>query len=239
LCVDDTIRTMNSLPITNVLNKIQMCSRSPNKKDEIIVVVVNKCESPPPQKDQRTRKRRVAFDDQVRVFEIHSHTEYTTVEVRACWYSPSELVMFRSDCTTMAFLKNTGEDYCARGLEHLTTLTSKSRKADIAKAMFAVFIEQEMQCSWTGGEEAPNSTSPDELIRATYMAQSRRSKVNARLKGISDQAEAASDHGKEDGCSSRIVRSWKGWLFQQIRLSDVRHLAVSLSRTRNVLPHHQ
>jgi hypothetical protein len=228
---------MNTQPSTNVLNKIHECSRSPNKKDKIIVVCSKGESSPPPQEDQPKRKRRVMLDDQVSVFEIHSRTEYTYDEVRACWYSPSEIKMFRSDCCTMArtpmaaFLKNTGEDYCGRGLEHLTKLTSKSRKSDIAKAMFAVFIEQEIQCSWI--DDGAPSAPPDELIRQTYLAQSRGSKVSARLKGLSDQAEAASDHGKEDGCSSRIFRSWKGWLFQQNRLGDT---ASAARNVRNALP---
>jgi hypothetical protein len=42
-----------------------------------------------------------------------------------------------------------------------------------------------------------------------------RNTVNARLKGLSDEAEAASHHGKHIS-SSRIVQSlWKGWFFQQ------------------------
>jgi hypothetical protein len=143
---------MKSQPITNVLSAVE--------KDEIIV----KGESSPaaPQGNRRKRKRRVAFDDRVRIFEIHIRIEYTNDEVRACWYSPSELQLFRSQT---AFLKNnTEEDYGARGAEHLTKL---------------------------------------------------RSFVNARLKGLPDEAEAASDHRKGAG-SSRIVRSlWKGWLFQQ------------------------
>jgi hypothetical protein len=47
---------MHSQPITNMLNTIQKCSRSPNKKDEVIV----KDESPPPHEDHdRKRKRKL------------------------------------------------------------------------------------------------------------------------------------------------------------------------------------
>jgi hypothetical protein len=148
---------MHSRPITNMLNTVKRCSRSPSKKDEIIV----KGEIPPPQEDHRKR-RRVMFDDRVHVFEVPTSTKYTNDEVMACWYTASELQLFRSQ---RAFLKNTaGEDYCERGPEHLTML---------------------------------------------------RTKVNARLKGLSDEAEEASHHGK-DVIYSRIVRSlWKGLLFQQ------------------------
>ena len=242
---------MNSQPFTNVLNTIQQCTRSPNKKDEITMLVSNKGESQAPQEqDNSKRKRGVAIDDRVRIYEIHTRTEYTNDEVRDCWYSPSELKLFRSDCCTMArapkaFLKNTGEDYCARGLEHLTTLTCKSRKLDISKAMFAVFIEQEMH-SWT--TDGPSVTPPDELIREAYLAQCRRSKVSARLKGLSDQAEAACDYGKNVCSNSRIVRSWKGWLLRQ-KVPEMskesskshtrrrRHHLISLPKACTGMPH--
>jgi hypothetical protein len=153
---------MHSQPITNVLNTVQKCSRSPNNKKYEIIVKGRQSPPPPQEKDHRKRKRRVAFDDQVRVVGMHTRTEYTDDEVRACWYSPSELKLIRS---RTAFFKNNhgGEDHCPRGVDELKTL---------------------------------------------------RSKVDARLKGLSDDAEAASNHGR-NVCSSRIVRPWKIWLFQQ------------------------
>jgi hypothetical protein len=168
---------MRSQPITNVLNTVQ--------KDEIIMK--GEGSPAPPQEDHRKRKRRVAFDNRARVFEIHIGIEYTNDEVGACWYSPSELQLFRSQT---AFLKNnTGEDYGARGPEHLTML---------------------------------------------------RSKVNARLKGLSDEAEAASNHRKGVG-SSKIVRSlWKGWLFQH-KVADLSKMCSKsdAKRRHQLVPPHQ
>jgi hypothetical protein len=81
------------------------------------------------------------------------------------------------------------------------------------------------------------------LIRKTYVAQSRRSKVNARLKGLSDEAEAASNDVKNHVkvvCSNRIVRgsSRKGWLFQQKVAEMLKTSSKSnAKRRRHLLPH--
>jgi hypothetical protein len=200
---------MNTQPSTNVLNKIHECSRSPNKKDKIIVVCSKGESSPPPQEDQPKRKRRVMLDDQVSVFEIHSRTEYTYDEVRACWYSPSEIKMFRSDCCTMA--RTPMADGCFLE-EHWRRLLRKGPGAP-DKADF-----QKQKVGYSQGHVCGiYRTRNTMFLDRRWSAQRPSRRVDTTdVSGAISRVQSQRETQRTFRSGGSGFRSWKGgWLFQQ------------------------
>jgi hypothetical protein len=144
-----------------------------------------KFESMPPTEQEESHVR---FSESI-YKKIPSKEDYTTEELKACWYTAEEKSRIYDHCRIEIRNMNEGsklkgEKYFSRGLEGHTTGGAALKQENILLAVDAVLDEQMIQ--WKGG------FCDEDAIAAVYYAASSSSQVSANIVGLADYADACS-----------------------------------------------
>lgn len=143
--------------------------------------------SPPPSPRKHDR-RRVSFDEKVRVFATIHNSHYSEEERAKTWLTPSDLQSIKSErqmcLRRMDKLSSPVDDgqYYFRGLEGRTTEGYKRKRFNIADACMTVMEEQ--------SDQADFGSSCAEAISRAYIASNRRCVEEARQRGLYDERAA-------------------------------------------------
>mmetsp|Transcript_2860 Transcript_2860/g.4553 ORF Transcript_2860/g.4553 Transcript_2860/m.4553 type:complete len:207 (+) Transcript_2860:368-988(+) len=177
--IDDT-------PVSYDINMIQSTADSAN--DQIMIDATKTLSVP---------HRHVSFCESITESEVLNRHDYTDQELRATWYSRTELRRIKEQVRDEAKLLEAGiltesVDVSTRGLESKTREGLRRKRENRMNANSAIFFELE------GQEE--NGVVDDEAIADVYYAYSEHCQVTAHMLGMRDSilAKEALEHIKTD-----------------------------------------
>ena len=142
-------------------------------------------------KANKVSKKSVSFNESVSCRRTTHLKQYTDEEIAACWYTEAEFreikadVKFAVEMIKNGYLEKDTNQYCKRGLEHLTTMgTLRRHKLKIATRE-AVMDEQDIQ-----QQQHQGAVLEPELIAFAYRIVSNTAMEFARAIALCDELEA-------------------------------------------------
>ena len=131
-------------------------------------------------------RRRVKFNEKVRVRLVKHLNDFSTKQIQACWFTPKEAAEIRQEAQRQVSLLDSGmpssnpSDSSSRGLR--SSAQEFHRQASKRQALMTVLKEQEAQ-------RQVKRTNPGRLAEL-YQDVSTESRASARIMGKRDELEA-------------------------------------------------